>query len=521
MIVTNNIYEARHLSKRELKYGCLVVLLSSLIFAVLALNRSFFTFGSETDYLARNIVEAQRLLDGKPLHLLFHPPFYSFVLALCQALFRDWFTTGLIVSWTSSIVVLVTSFVFFYHLGGRYAAWGSLAGLLSSRLFITYSCLATQDLFFLAVYCSCFFLSILAMEARSKKLWVLTGVAVGLALLTRSNSLTLLLLLAFPWVQALPFRTRVEHFACILVACLIVLGSWGITAKLIGSPFAPQLGHVNLAMRYFPTGGDPFTVESRRALVEKFTSYKDVFMYDPQHMAATYIKDFFKMLRVHLLSTKLLTFPLHLFALPGVFLLFFATRNPFATLFLIATLAQIALLNFKEYQPRFYLFLVPILSAGVGLCALEIRRAIPKGWKQGAALILLLPLLIVGLNKSLKGAYKQLHSQDDELIEAVAEVGKLVDPNGLIVSIKPHLPFYVGTRRAKLPDFNHSDDLRAWLESQKAMGLIYVYFGSSERHLRPQLSALISPETAPGWLEPLAKSLDSDGWILYRFIPCS
>jgi hypothetical protein len=121
----------------------------------------------------------------------------------------------------------------------------------------------------------------------------------------------------------------------------------------------------------------------------------------------------------------------------------------------------------------------------------------------------------------LKGAYKQLHSQDDELIEAVAEVGKLVDSNGLIVSIKPHLPFYVGTRRAKLPDFNHSDDLRAWLESQKAMGLIYVYFGSSERHLRPQLSALISPETAPGWLEPLAKSLDSDGWILYRFIPCS
>jgi hypothetical protein len=521
MIMTVPINDDIFHQKKRLIIGCLAVLFCSLFTAILALNREFFTFGTETDYLARDTLDALRLLDGMPMKLSFHPPFYIIVLAAMRVWLKDWFATGLIVSWFSSVVVLITNFLFFYKLAGRFAAWGSLVGLITSMLFITNSCLATQDMFFLSLYSLCIFLSFLAMEHGSMKLWALTGVVLGLTLLTRSNSLSLMLLLAFPWVQSQAIRVRLRHFACVFIACSIIIGSWGITSKLTGSPFLPRLGHVNLAMTYFPTGGDPFTIESRHQLSNKFSGFMDVLTYDPPRMIIKYTKDFLVTLKRNFEQNNLLAFPFNLLALPGLFLLFFRPGNQFMSLFLIMTIAQVALLNLKEYESRFFLFLIPIMSAGVGLCIHEVWKTIPKGWRQVAALLLFLPFVVIGLRDSFVRTYQQLHAQDVELKETVAKAKKLTDPGQLVVSVKPHVPFYFGTRSAKMPDVQSVEDFYIWLKNLPEQDNVYIYFGSSERQLRRKLAILRFPKKAPNWLAPVAQSGEPNQWVLYRFKPPS
>jgi hypothetical protein len=313
--------------EKEVIFGCCAAFLGATVIAIFSIKRNFFGVGAETDYLAKSIIEASRVLEGKPLQLPYHPPFYSIIVAAVQFFVRDWLNTGLFISWASSLVVLITSFVFFYYLCGRYAAWGSLAGLMSSSLFLTYSASATSDVFFLALYSLCFFLSILAVKKASNKLWVLTGAAVGFALLTRSNSLTLLLVLAFPLALGRTGRACLQDFARVFLACLLILGIWGVTAKLTGSRLIPQRSQVGLAQTFYQGEGDPFSRESRRELLEKFPNVRAVLTYDPSHMATTYVRKFFSMLKRLFRPHDLLAFPLNLLALPGVFLF---SLNPLA-----------------------------------------------------------------------------------------------------------------------------------------------------------------------------------------------
>src|SRR4030043_1605525 len=95
-----------NLEKKDKLLGLCGVLLGAGIIAFFSINRHYFTYGTETDYLGGFIKEAQRILDGRPLLLKFHPPFYSATLAFLQSLFHDWFLTGLLLSWISSVIVL-------------------------------------------------------------------------------------------------------------------------------------------------------------------------------------------------------------------------------------------------------------------------------------------------------------------------------------------------------------------------------------------------------------------------------
>jgi len=510
------------IKRNEVAFGVLVALLGSIIIALFSMGRTFFTFATETDYIARLIVEAQRLLSGKPFFLQFHPPFYSIVLAMIYLILNDWFSTGLILSYVSSVAVLVSNFVFFYCLAGRYAAWGCLFGMLSSKIFTTCSSSASQDLFFLALYSACFFFAILAFRYGSRRLWIPVGIFLGLALITRTNSPTLLILLVFPLVLLRNPRDRLRGFISVFLACLVVIGSWVFAARLTGSPIAPQLGQANLAMRYFPTEGDPYTIEARRELMSKFPGFTDVIAHDPSRLAAVYVKDFFKAFERTFRPQNLLAFPLNTLALPGLILLFFGQRNRFTILFLIATISQFALLNFKAYEPRFFLFLIPVLSAGMGLCVKFVWENIPKGLLRSCVLTLFIPFVFYGIIGSYKETYRNLHAQDVELKEAVPKVKTLVDlKEGIIVSRKPHIPFYVGARNVKYPNVENFDDFRTWLEGLRNGAPIYIYYGSDENRWRPNLRLLNYPEKAPIWLHFLDQGSGAVRWTLYQFIPSS
>jgi hypothetical protein len=277
---------------------------------------------------------------------------------------------------------------------------------------------------------------------------------------------------------------------------------------------------VNLARRYFPVEGDPFTDEAVQLQISLFPSYKDVLLRDPKHIAVTYVKDSFQNMRRALMSTELLAFPLLLFSLPGIFILVLKPTNVFALFFLVATMLQVSLLGFKEYEPRYYLFLIPALAAGAGTCIQFIWAQISPGLKRTVALILFLPLLISGVKETrytLAATYEDLHAQDEELGEVISAATKLVDPRDMFVSREKHLPFYLGIQQVGFPEVRNLEEFHAWLNSLSGGGTVYVYFGPNEKHNRPKSMDLGSAERAPNWLKPVARSPMPSKWILYRY----
>lgn len=222
-----------------------VTALCFLLISLLSLKRSYFGFGTETDYLGAFLPEAQRVIAGEPLLLEFHPPLYSMCLALVQTLTQDWLRTGLLVSLVASAVALITNFLFFYRLLGVYAGWGAILGLITSDEFLKYSAYATSDVFFLALYSSAFLLSLLAAKKKLAYLWILCGLAVGCILLTRTNGITCLLIAALPWWSGSSFRQKRNDFLCFLLGLLIPLLSWVSYASFSGSQLTPAGTYAN------------------------------------------------------------------------------------------------------------------------------------------------------------------------------------------------------------------------------------------------------------------------------------
>ena len=67
--------------------------------------------------------------------------------------------------------------------------------------------------------------------------------------------------------------------------------------------------------------------------------------------------------------------PLYFLFLPGLLFLIGRRISAGLTVLLVIAAAQLLLVNFKAFQPRFYLFLVPIMGAAVGEMAWRFLRA--------------------------------------------------------------------------------------------------------------------------------------------------
>lgn len=502
--------------KTEKFIALFLIVCSGLYIGFLAFNRSFFTFSTETDYLSNFVPEAQRLLEGKPLLLKYHPPFYSIILALFQIFTKDWLTTGLIVSLLSGILALATNFIFFYQLCGQYSGWGAIFGLISSSVFLTYSAFATSDIFFLAFYSSSLLFALLATRSNSSKLWIICGLIIGCALLTRSNALTLLLIILAPWLCNLSFKRRLTNFICLITAISVPLMIWIFFALATGSQLTPSGTHLNFAMTYF-SSGNRISGESMSQVKGRFENLIQVLTYDPAHILKIYIKDLYNLPRKVFL---LLEFPLELFVLPGLLFLLIVRINKEFILYLFITLFQVLLLNFKAYEERYFLFLVPLFGAAVG----ESYKIILESTKRRLIKIFLTILFIsftaIASIASLTKPWNRLHAQDVELKEVMLQKNRLsFSINSAIVARKPHVPFLYGIQRISFPNVDNLNNLRAFLESQTERHSLFVYYGSQEKKRRPKLAILINPDKRPEWLEVVAKSAKPNRWVLYKYKP--
>jgi len=495
----------------------LAVLLVGLFVATLAATREYFTFGTETDFISSFRIEAQRLLNGEPLTLLFHPAFYSMILALVQAVADDWFLSGLVISFLSALLVVASSFIFFRTITGNYAAWGAVMALLASSTFLVYSSSATSDIFFLALYWSAILSVHHASKTRANWNWVIPGFVVSLAILSRSNGIVLLALLALPWLIEQASEARARRMLWALVGVAIPLCGWIVFANATDSPLWTSKTYTNVALTYFAPGSDRISGEGRLLVEEQFSSLLDVITHDPVLLAKTYVRDLWFVTNEVLGAENLLAFPVRFFAAIGLLVLALTNRSRIVFYVLLLTVAHVLLINLKLFEPRYYLFLVPILGAGIGVM-IEHGRGVWGGttlsrlWLPVFAACFLFAAPLAGVK-----AFRMVHSADAELSESIAAIRAVTPEGATVMSRKDHVNFYTGRKRISIPNVRSMAELEAFMQRSAPKGPTYIYVGTLEKRFRPPLAILSESGDVPLWLQLVANSSDSKTWSLYLY----
>jgi 4-amino-4-deoxy-L-arabinose transferase-like glycosyltransferase len=505
-----------NLERREgILFGALLMAYAGLVLA-LGLGRSHLGYGVETDFVGGYVPEAQRFLDGEPLLSEFHPPLYPLALAGLRELLDDWLLAGVVLSALSGIAVLIASYFLFYDLGGRATAWGAVVTLLGSGVFIQSSASASTDVAFLALFMGSCLCAIRALRSGSTWLWRGCGLLAGLAIATRSNGVALGLLILAPLLSQAPLRSRLGgalHVATGLAVPAVVLLIYAVAS---GSNVWPSRNHLNLAMTYF-AGGDRTSREAMHEVAGHFSGVADVLLHDPASLARTYAYDLYKVLSEGL--TKVAEPPLYLFFLPGLLFLVGRRLSAGLSVLLLIAAAQLLLVNFKAFQPRFYLFLVPIMGAAVGEMAWRVLHADWPPERRRAIVALFGLMLVAAAVLATVKAYRALDGQVNELADVLPVVVTIIPQGSAVLARKPHLAFYTDAQWTYLPDLADPQELHGFLRRQEFNQPAYLFYGKTEREYRPQYPTLKSAEAAPDWLEVVVESSAPGNWILYRYDP--
>jgi hypothetical protein len=496
------------------------VLLGALLLAFaagvlgLGLSRSYLGYGVETDFIGAYVPEARRVLDGEPLLSEFHPPLYPLALAGLRQLGGDWLAAGVMLSVVSGLAVLLVSWLLFYDLGGPATAWGAVLTLMGSGVFLQLCASAATDLPFLALFMGSCLCATRALGSGSPWLWRACGLLAGLAIGTRANGLSLILVMLAPFAAPAPWRRRLQGALHVATGLAVPIVGLALYALATGSNVWPARGHLNLAMTYF-AGGDRANREAMEQVAGRFHGSADVLLYDPATLARTYLYDLFGVLSRGV--TKVVEPPLYFLFLPGLLFLIGRRLGPRLAILLAIAAAQLLLVNFKAFQPRFYLFLVPLMGAAVGELAGRLQRADWPPKRRRALLVLFGLMLLTAVVLAPIQAQRSIHGEGDELAEVVPAVATKIPPGSTVIARKPHLAFYTGSGWIYLPDLAGMAELREFLRRQQFTQPAYLFYGREERRYRPQYLMLQSTAAAPDELEPVAQSPEPGSWVLYCY----
>lgn len=493
-----------------------VILFAAVFLSWLASQRPLAGYGTETDFIGSMVSEAKRLLAGMPLESEFHPPGFIFTLAAVKSWVGDWFAAGKALSVVSAVATLVLAHLFFRIVAGTWAAFGAVLGLVSSATFLRFAVQATSDLFFLALYFLTYFLVAFAATRRSVSAWFLAGLCAVFTMMTRTNGVTLLVLLAIPLLMPGPGRWRAV--SGYLAGTVAAAAGFLLYAGLTGSNLMPGGTYYNIALTYFTA--ERVSWEGMIEAQARFSSLYDVLTYDPAALAKGYARD---LADIALRKIPFIAGPaLALFFLPGLVFAGAERRQSLLLLFLAATLAQVLLVNLKAYEPRYHLYFVPWVGAGA-MILLSVFAA-HRDWSRlyrSAVLGLSCAVIAVGVLLAVRDARTFASwGGNPEMARVLAEVGGLLGPGDLIMSRKTHLAFYTGAESVYLPIVTTEPELRAAVETAAVTwpaDRVYLFIGEVERSTRPETAALI--DSGLSWLDPVAKDPRAEGWTLYRYAP--
>lgn len=509
-------------------FGAVVIAFAALVAFVVS-QRAYINF-AETDFITFTISDATRVLNGEPTLSLYHPPLYALSIAGGKVVFGDWLSGGLAVSFLCGVVSLVVSFALFRSLAGSAAGWGAALALLGSAVFMGESFRAGNDMLFLCLFLVSCWLAVLALEKRSAVTWVLCGVFVGLALLTRSNALPLLLLIAAPVLDSRLLTGQKLRASLQVVGGLAVpLVAIAIFAALTGSRVLPANNLLNLGVTYFVAGADRASFDAALAAAQNYEDLPTLFLSDPVRIIRIYLTDFYGMLQNGL--PRLVEPPLVFLIFPGIFILFAERLNKPLLLIGLVIVAEILLTNFKSFDARFYLFLIPLLGASIGRTVQWIALSnFPRPARIiFTAVVALLVVAALG-SASLRSTVYTINN-DRQIAALLDRFAGAIEPSSAIWARKPHFPFYTDSEWVYLPNSKSLEQFRldltepsgevfeglsSVIRMRSSSDTNYVYFGEEELKYRPQLEPLIWPDQAPGWLDVVVTGDRPEDGTLYR-----
>ncbi len=491
-----------------------LITLYGLTVLCLGMGRSYFGYGTETDFVGAFLPDARRFLASEPLKSPWHPPLYPMLIGALYSVAHDWLTAAVLVSVLSSLAVMLISYRLFFMLGGRPTAWGAVLTLVGSDVFVKYSALATSDVLFQALFLGSCLLAIMALNSGSRSLWWACGLAAGLGVVARANGLTLALFVLAPLLSRAAARDKISQcswFAAGFALPVILMLVYG---ALTGSNVFPDATHVSLAATYF-TEGDRASGDALEEASGRFDSLTAVFLHDPSGIARAYLTDLYDLLTVKF--TQLLEPPLYFFYFPGLFFLVVMRGDRALMVVLSAVLAQLLLVNFKPFDPRFFLFLIPLMGAGVGeMCWRMLRAEWPLSLRAWIPSVIVLMFPLAG-GLALTKSYVTIHKLIAEIQEIVPIALREVEQGATILVRKPHLPYYANAEPVTLPNLKSLDELHAFVKGRAAEAPVYLFYGKVERQSRPQYLVLVNPQSAPQWLKPVAWGKRPGSWVLYRY----
>lgn len=271
---------------------------------------------------------------------------------------------------------------------------------------------------------------------------MLAGIVIAFTVLSRTNGISVPVLSPAPWLKRAPIIERVKLFTYSFLPFLGVLLAWGGYALATESSVWPSESHQYLAMTYYSSGPNRISGEARMEVEGQFNSLWSVIAHDPIRMARIYVWDMLRLAKRVLLSNSLILIPVGLLAAVGLPLLAIRERSRLVILYLGATALQILLVNFKAFEARYYLFLIPALGA-IGAYAL--KRSVSSLALVDARrwlIFLSTPLLVIGIAHSVSVAYESVHADDDELGQVIPILKEATDSGDSLFARKPHLAYY-------------------------------------------------------------------------------
>ena len=503
-----------HVAQRD---GLSLTLIIGTYLAVtvpLALGRSHVGY-HENDFIKFFIPEAIRLLEGQPLESQWHPPLYAMILAGAYQVVGDWLDAGLAVSLLAGSVALAASYRLFLNLAGRPAAWGAVLTLLGSTIFVGEATRASGDVLFLSFFLGACLLAVEASRSGSRAAWCGCGMVVGLALLTRANAPPLFLLCLAPLLCLKPARSRFSDclWAALGVAIPILAMLWYASAS--GSHVLPSDNHVNLAASYFAPDQDRTSTDAADAVADRFQNLTEVILHDPVLIGRTYLVDLYDLLSADILL--LVQAPLNFMFLPGIVFLFAAKRSLLGGLLALVVVAETLLINLKPFEARYYLFLIPLIGAAVGEIVWRILRV---EWPRPVryTLVSLFTVMFVFAGALTIAKVSLINRVNtDEMAEILPVARWMIGSDALVVARKPNLSFYTNAEWLFMPNLDSLEELDAFLQIEGSGRPLYLLYGQMEQRYREQYADLLVPSRAPSWLEPVAQSRPSGGWVLYRY----
>lgn len=542
--------ELRSLQRRDwLALAALVALAAAVRLVYTTLPRA--VWGDEPFYLWMG----QSLLAGDGYNAFGYsgahfPPLFSAAAAALAPLVGGLLNASNLLHVAAGALLVAPLFLLSHAIYSRPAAWatGLVVALYPA---LTSGVLAwgtmTEPLYLLWVGVAIYALY-LALEQGRTRDYVLLGVALGLAYLTRTEALVFAVVaLGLLLVGRLLRRDR----------AVALLGRLALMAGLFLLLASPYLIYTrNATGRWSLTGAASMAYTSMTGLAERDPADFDratwaldrasgeVYLFAPssetQPLAQTLLGDplgLLRRLRSGLRDTADLLFSIQLvpwvlaaLAFLGLFAQPWPPRRLRGELALLASLAAPA-----SYVPFFvvtrYLggVLLPAMvwiGAGAWVLGLTLAgtvqalrgRPLASAWRRAllAAPALLLALLLLALGPRTWDAMQRTHSFQPGHLGAAAELRDREAPaDAVVMSRYPAIAFHAGTRWAATP----AEDWPTVLAYARQRNARYLAMDGWEAQLRPQLGFLMIPSQAPPELRYLTTIESEDPVVLYEFVP--